>query len=92
MTIDSFKSLASSHQLNTNSLPAVMAGAYTHTRDKMTRFSKAITSIATGMAIGTAGDLGLATSQWLTAVVAVVIGFALIVNGFVILGTQPCEK
>ena len=58
----------------------------------MTRISKAITSIATGMGIGTAGDIGLATSQWLTAVVAVVIGFALIVNGFVLLGTQSCEK
>ena len=54
--------------------------------------SKAMTSIATGMALGTAGDFGLATSQWLTAVIAVVIGFALIVNGFVLLGTQSCEK
>lgn len=85
-------SLVSNHRQDTNNIPAVQAGTYTHTRHTMTRLSKAVTSIATGMAIGTAGDLGLSTSQWLTATIAVVIGFALIVNGFVILGTQPCEK
>lgn len=85
-------SLVSNHQQDTNNIPAVRAGTYTHTRHNMTRMSKAITSIATGMGIGTAGDIGLATSQWLTAVVAIAIGFALIVNGFVIWGTQSCEK
>jgi hypothetical protein len=58
----------------------------------MSKLNKAITSIAAGMAIGTAGDLGLATSQWLASVIVITVGFALIVNGFVILGTQSCVK
>jgi len=58
----------------------------------MTKINKAITSIAAGMAFGTAGDLGLATSQWVASVIVITVGFALIVNGFVILGTQSCVK
>ncbi len=85
-------SLVSSHQLNIDSLPAVTYGHLYAYEAFMTRINKAITSISLGMGIGTAGDIGLATSQWLTAVIAVAIGFALIVNGFVILGTHSCEK
>lgn len=85
-------SLASSHRPDTNSLPAVTGGyIYAH-EDTMTNLSKAITSIAVGMTIGTVGDLGLATSQWLASVIIITVGFALIVNGFVILGTQSCVK
>jgi hypothetical protein len=84
--------LASSHQSDTNSLPAVTGGyIYAH-EDTMTNLSKAITSIAVGMALGTAGDFGIATSQWLASVIVITVGFVLIVNGFVLLGTQSCVK
>ncbi len=85
-------SLVSSQQPDTNSLPAVQAGTPTHTRHSMTRLSKAMTSIATGMALGSIGDLGLMTSQWLTAIITIAVGFGLICYGFVLLGTQSCVK
>jgi len=85
-------SLVSSQQLDTDSLPAVQAGTHTHTRHSMTRTNTAFTSIAMGMALGSIGDLGLMTSQWLASAIAVAIGFGLICFGFVLLGTQSCVK
>jgi hypothetical protein len=58
----------------------------------MTRTNTAFTSIAMGMALGSIGDLGLMTSQWLASAIAVAIGFGLICFGFVLLGTQSCVK
>lgn len=58
----------------------------------MSNFNRGITAIALGSVIGTIGDLGLASSQWLTAVIAIVFGFALIVNGFILLSLPQCKK
>lgn len=58
----------------------------------MSNFNRGVTAIALGSVIGTIGDLGLASSQWLTAVIAIVFGFALIVNGFIFLSLPQCKK
>lgn len=58
----------------------------------MSNFNRGVTAIALGSVIGTIGDLGLASSQWLTAVIAIVFGFALIVNGFILLSLPQCKK
>lgn len=58
----------------------------------MTNNNRGMTAIALGSVIGTIGDLGLVSSQWLTAVIAIAFGFGLIVNGFILLSLPQCKK